>query len=396
MKQKILILIIFVFPFSAFAQFIYNNPFNTYSEISIAEKLQPSGIGSYGFNSKVNYFNPNYFSEDNKLGINIFGTINISAKKAFVNGADQTIEYVTNKVRLLPDFSINYKLDDYLANLCYVNNFQFNGSVNNRNELYFTAGQGRYLLIPENSLLNIKNSVLQISLSRKLGENNSIALGIATNFFDYNYSFNNSQATYILRSNYNYELKTASFNNYQFLVSFNHINNDGLSYYLLYKSPVSHLGLEPGNISINDTVGFVQHAEMYYPEYLAYGIQFNQIKNISISFEIMHEKETANTSAIDSKVSLGFNSHLFYPIQLGLLGSVYISKHYDLNMGPDGITSFFNNFDNSKFPFDLDFFAEYPISKLEFSLGYQYASGPTNVYNNSSSTIYLGVGYSIL
>ncbi len=357
--------------------------------------MQPSGIGSYGFNSKVNYFNPNYFAEDNQLGIVVYGTLNISAKKNFVNGANQTIEYVTNNARLLPDFSINFKFDDYMANLCFVNNFQFNGSVNNHNELYFSAGQGRYLLIPANSLLNIKNSVLQISLSKKLGENNSIALGIATNFFDYNYSFNNSQMTNILSNYYNYELKTTSFNNYQVLVAFNHVNNEGLSFYLLYKSPISHLGLEPTNISITDTLGFIQHSEMYYPEYLAYGIKFNQLKNFSISVEIMHEEEIATTSAIDTKVSLGFDSHLFCPFQFGLLGSIYINKHYDLNMDPDGITSFYNNFDNSKFPYNFNFFVGYPIDKLEFHLGYQYAAGTTDVFNNSSSTLYIGMGYGI-
>ncbi len=400
MKSIYCLLLVITISLKVYSQYISNNPLGAYSEISVSEKIQTFGIGSYGFGSNVNYFNPHYLFENYRVDFSIFGNINLVAKKEFSYGT-MTDSYINNKIRTIPGISINYKFNNYLLNLSYVNDFQFNSDLNNYNELRFHISNATYSIIPQNSHLRFSNRILQISLSRKLWKNYSAAIGLSTNIFYYNYTFDYLGNSETLKPHYDFNLESSGFSNYQFLFSFNHTDYNLVSWYILFKTQYSGLKLDPSEIELNNSLIYRHNAELYFPAHLAYGIQFNQIKDISISAEMFHENELEKTSNYDTKFSLGANWNCLPELNLGLIGSIYIVKSYALPMFIDGVTyninGYWNRVQHAKHPYIFIFDVKYEMDFFYFALGYQFTKGSvlndTEKLEDISGYLFFNIGY---
>ena len=402
MLKKIFSMILILLPINIYAQYINYSPFNYYTEISPTEKYQTYGVGDYGFDSKINYFNPNYFSQKKEFYINIFGIINVASHKGYnINFGYPVI--VNNKIHFLPNISIGFKTGDYLINLIYINDFQFDSKVSatpNNSELRFYTSNGVYSIYPSNLNLEITNNILQLSLARKLGDNFSIAAGVITNSFSYNLDFDNSTALSIFSSHYSFNLNSGFFSNLQFLTSLDYINPDGVSFYLVFKSQGYHNKLNPSTLFMNDSIGIKNSSEINLPGHLAYGIQFHIINRLKMSIEMLNEFVAPKSNTFDTKFSLGFNYLLLNSLHLGMIGGVYIHKAYATNMFPDGaINNYMYSPKQAQNPFEIIISAGYEIHNMNFNAGYQYTNASYKAYGgtiiNESGILYFGVGYNL-
>ena len=398
-----------IISFNINAQYL-DRSFGYFDDVPTA-RFNMWGIGSLGFDSKANYYNPNYFSAENTLGVFLYGNINLHSSRKY-NGDEQwdnSTSRTEENTNIIPNISAYYKLDNFLFNLSYLNTLYFNRKVKDESgEIHTNYYFGSWLIYYRDPHIRIKNNVFQLSISMKLSNYTSIAVGLATNVFKYEFSSNQIEGYNNIFVNDSYEFGSDLFSNYQYLLSINYRNPEILSLYIFYKTQYTNTPLGPSELPVNDSLYLKINPRLTIPGKFGFGTQVRIIDPLRVSAEFSGDvifEEDEGPDIYNTNISLGLNYRLLDKLQLGFMALYYFDyfngfilfangtrrDHYYF---PDYYYKPESDFWNS---FNLIFNSSYRLmNDLELFFGYQYSKITTRHYTDITGVIYLGVYYGVL
>lgn len=304
---------------------IYINPtFPGMRHIDISwSEIRNYGIGNYGFDSNINFYNQKYFANGSSFSINVASSINYTgreqgAKNRFVNVAS------TNGYDLIPDLYIGYKLKNIKLNLFYKSDSYSNEKTELLTMVFFQyEGQDHicYIYDPE---YEFGNEVIKFSGSIRTNNNSSVTFGILTN--NYHHQIRGKGGTEV-------SFRQSNFSNFQVYSSLNYLS-ENTNAYLMAKSQSVFNKLKM-KIKCSDSFKTsFRDGRVSFPGLVAYGIQVKTKDYLKLSIEMAHEfieyekKELpdkyVNKSLFNTEIILGSNIILSNCIQLGFLGSYYL------------------------------------------------------------------------
>lgn len=386
MKLLQVCLLFFFLSFDIYSQFIKPSRFRLYDEVSTSEFLI-WGIGNLGFDSDINFYNPNYFSAKEGLNIFVHGTGGIKSSRDYKFLSEKTTVFSEGNFSMKPNFAVQYLSDNYLFALNYNNTLLFNRSLNN---LKFNLSTENGIHSFAANELTISNDALQLSISGKLTEYFSVSIGALTNFFNYSLLISREDLT-----SKDIENKTKPFSNVQFIAAINHYHAQLFSFYIIFKSQSINQQLDPPQIQLTESAVSQNWAKVNFPAHLGYGFQISALYPFKFSLEMFHKISYEDSTTALNVLNAGFNYDFSNRLLIGLLFTYPVDQDSYVKMNPDGFTAIYDSYIKPRSRYSFMLSSSYSYNRFRFFAGYQYFRRSSAEFKDHSHLASIGIGYEI-
>lgn len=384
MSIKNLSIIIVLLSSNLFAQYVDPSSIKLYDYIPNSE-IYWGGSGGLGFNAELNFYNPNYLNAASTLAAGIWGSASVSSSRYYYE--QQETKASSGNFSLMPNFLIQYKLGTFLVGLEYYTNSLFDRDIERPSSLNFSTSTGTYQINTQDANLKIRNDVLQLFVSKKLGNSVAITAGLLTN--SYQYKLKNTDFEYKVYSNF--------FTNQQFFCSVNYADTTEFSLYALFKNQQTEIPLKPGQVEVKSYIIVKNWSEINYPSLLGYGIQANQLRPIKFSLELFHKflGEKGEASKMNTTIVLGIN-YLLDNLMFGGTFLYSIKTDPFINQDVWGTRALYIPANSNNF-FSFRFNSSYKRNKAKIFLGYQFSKiGSKYNHQDFSNYLFFGLSYDFM
>lgn len=353
------LLFLFIITISVKAQFI--SPYENFN-FDYSDNIPNSfAIGNFGFDNKLNSYNPNIVQSANHWFFEVGLMSNISQK---LNWND--IETFKSKIKIYPSFTCQYQNDWLGIQISYKN--KVISSVESSNYPSLTFNLPAQYIIRKIAIPTLSTSI-QFSSILLVGKGFTLNAGVITNNFITKFDFGDFGSI---------EYSNNYFDNLQFSAGANYNLDNLFKFYLQFKSASNDdkLTLNPAIKSIESPS--LDEPNVYYNGLLAVGIKYSICDNLGISIE---SSSDFNSYKSPYPNNYYYNSDEGSIFNTSLIGGINLKPTDNINLGLlvskylEYKNPFFTGYEREvdSTPLSINFGTSYNFNIYTLSLFYQYS-----------------------
>lgn len=379
------LLFLFIITISVKAQFI--SPYENFN-FDYSDNIPHSfSIGNFGFDSKLNSYNPNIVHSANHWFFEAGLMSNISQHLYW-----NDIETFKSKIKIYPSFTCQYQNDWLAIQISYKNNVI--SSVESSNHPSWTFSFPAQYIISKMAIPTLSTSI-QLSSILLVEKGFTLNAGVITNSFITKFDLGDFGSI---------EYSNKYFDNLQFSAGANFNLDNLFKFYLQFKSASNdnELNITPAIKSIESPS--LDRPNVYYNGLLAVGIKYSICENLGISIE--------SNSDFNSYKSPYPNNYSFNPdegsiFNTSLIGGINLKPIDNLKVGLtvskylEYKNPFFTGYEREieSTPLSINFGTSYNFNLYTLSLFYQYSKISFKAngldFTESENSQYLGLNIGV-
>jgi len=394
MKKILYFVVLLVLPLSLFSQLVENTPpFFSFFKDTPHYEIKPDGFGSFGFNNPLSNFNPSYLERSETFLFSVAGNANLHSSSYVKQSNSKHFDYFNEVVNIIPDFTIDLQMDEQtvpnnnLAKMQY--RISYYTDLNIKNISNFKVGSSS--LDYTHMIMYKTNSVLQLSVMKRMSDFISLSGSLITNQFEYSVK---------LPGYAKQAIESKLFDQVQFQSSFN-LHTALTSVYFVVKSQASAVKLSPGRLTVFEEFMSGEgwnNGLLSYPGIFAFGINQKLSEQLSFSLESVNHfllsdkkvkikqtnysrKEKFRHDEINHEVVAGMFVQASPIINFGCSFSYYLNYNYwgdHVDLIHKGLKYEIQN------PLSANFSISSQLGNFDIGLNYQYSYARTKYIGDNT------------